>query len=204
MRKRVIPIYFFVILLIISSIFFIGCSNGDSPKKTVEAVLTSIQNKNFNEIGQYISESANEKLNKGLNGELDKEFGDLKEPLINLVSKVQFKILDEKVSGDNAQVQVELTVDDLGDQIIKAMPDIMSSAIVSSFSGESKEKIEEKLRQKVKEILNTQLPKKTETETVYLKKVNDKWVLEENEKNKDFIFMLLGNFEPIEYMLQKF
>ena len=204
MRKRFIPIYFFVILLIISSIFFVGCSNGDSPKKTVEAVLTSIQNKNFNEIGQYISESANEKLNKGLNGELDKEFGELKEPLINLVSKVQFKILDEKVSGDNAQVQVELTVDDLGDQIIKAMPDIMSSAIVSSFSGESKEKIEEKLRQKVKEILNTQLPKKTETETVYLKKVNDKWVLEENEKNKDFIFMLLGNFEPIEYMLQKF
>lgn len=204
MRKRFIPIYCFVILLIISSIFFIGCSNGDSPKKTVEAVLTSIQNKDFNAIGQYISESANEKLNKGLNGELDKEFGELKEPLINLVSKVQFKILDEKVSGDNAQVQVELTVDDLGDQIIKAMPDIMSSAIVSSFSGESKEKIEEKLRQKVKEILNTQLPKKTETETVYLKKVNDKWVLEENEKNKDFIFMLLGNFEPIEYMLQKF
>ena len=143
----------------------------ETPEKTVEGMLNSLKNADFESVNKYIN--YDEVVNQSemlKDSEMDQETQSL------LFNKLSWKIMNITKEADKASVEVEITNKDF-EQIIS---NYTQEALKIAFSGESF--TEEEQNNKLKEQLkNDQIQTKTVNTTIQLIKQEGNWKVQADE-----------------------
>ncbi|WP_158534724.1 DUF5105 domain-containing protein [Romboutsia maritimum] len=172
MKNKII----YLLTVIISSISLVACTT-NTPTSVVNNFFKDIKPQMQDYLKNTISNDKNtEKLSK-----------EIQDELINKFSKVQGKVLSEKIDKDKAQVEVELRSINLG----KILGEVFKENISQAFSGEelSEEAISNMLIEKIKEAQIS-----TRKGTIDLVKVDGNW---EIDNKKSLASLILGVNEEI-------
>ena len=160
-------ILLFVVLAIVTALLLLPTT----PEKTVEGMLNSLKNADFESVNKYVNYdeivNASEMLQ---NTEMDEEAQSL------LFNKLAWKISNISKEENTASVEVEITNKDFN-QIIS---NYKQEALRIAFSGESF--TEEVQNNKLKEQLkNEEIGTKTITTTIQLEKQDGEWKVQADE-----------------------
>ncbi len=157
-----------VIIAIIVGVFLMS----DSPKKTVETMLSDLKAGNYDQklLGNALQE-------EGFNEDAQKLF----------FEKLAWKVQNEKVEGDKATVEVEITNKDFKTIIGNYMQKVLKVA----FSGQDINQ-EEMANYLVEELKNDEIEIVTSNQSIVLEKKDGKWTA--TEENNDFANILLPGF----------
>ena len=156
-----------VVLAIVTALLLLPAT----PEKTVEGMLNSLKNADFESVNKYVNyEDIVNESEMLQNSEMDEETQSL------LFDKLTWKILNISKEENTASVEVEITNKDF-DQIIS---NYKQEALRIAFSGESF--TEEDQNNKLKEQLkNEQIGTKTVTTTIQLVKQDGEWKVQADE-----------------------
>ena len=156
-----------VVLVIVTALLLLPAT----PEKTVEGMLNSLKNADFESVNKYVNyeEIVNES-EMLQNSEMDEETQSL------LFDKLAWKILNISKEENTASVEVEITNKDF-DQIIS---NYTQEALRIAFSGESftQEEQNNKLKEQLK---NEEIGTKTVTTTIQLVKQDKEWKIQADE-----------------------
>ena len=156
-----------VVLVIVTALLLLPAT----PEKTVEGMLNSLKNADFESVNKYVNyeEIVNES-EMLQNSEMDEETQSL------LFDKLAWKILNISKEENTASVEVEITNKDF-DQIIS---NYTQEALRIAFSGESftQEEQNNKLKEQLK---NEEIGTKTVTTTIQLVKQDNEWKIQADE-----------------------
>lgn len=173
------------LLLIMSSLSFIGCFN-PSPSQTVDGF--------FKEFKQYTSEDLQEYINSTDSDDLLNEYDDveltpeLADAVTKFLNKFDAKILNETITDDTAVVNVELNAPKFTTVIKEYMGEAFSKALTSEFSNLLDTDYEETSDNLTKEFEKILINKLAEVEpekrniSVNLYKEDGKWTILKDEK----------------------
>lgn len=160
-------ILLFVVLAIVTALLLLPTT----PEKTVEGMLNSLKNADFESVNKYVNyeEIVNES-EMLQNSEMDEETQSL------LFNKLTWKILNISKEENTASVEVEITNKDFN-QIIT---NYTQEALRIAFSGESftQEVQNNKLKEQLK---NEEIGTKTITTTIQLEKQDGEWKVQADE-----------------------
>ena len=160
-----------ILLLIVLAIVTALLLLPETPEKTVEGMLNSLKNADFESVNKYIN--YDEVVNQSemlKDSEMDQETQSL------LFNKLSWKIMNITKEADKASVEVEITNKDF-EQIIS---NYTQEALKIAFSGESF--TEEEQNNKLKEQLkNDQIQTKTVNTTIQLIKQEGNWKVQADE-----------------------
>ncbi len=160
-----------IILLIVLAIVTALLLLPETPEKTVDGMLNSLKNADFESVNKYIN--YDEVVNQSemlKDSEMDQETQSL------LFNKLSWKIMNITKEADKASVEVEITNKDF-EQIIS---NYTQEALKIAFSGESF--TEEEQNNKLKEQLkNDQIQTKTVNTTIQLIKQEENWKVQADE-----------------------
>ena len=160
-------ILLFVVLAIVTALLLLPTT----PEKTVEGMLNSLKNADFESVNKYVNyeEIVNES-EMLQNSEMDEETQSL------LFDKLTWKILNISKEENTASVEVEITNKDFN-QIIT---NYTQEALRIAFSGESftQEEQNNKLKEQLK---NEGIGTKTVTTTIQLVKKDGEWKVQADE-----------------------
>ena len=156
-----------VVLAIVTALLLLPAT----PEKTVEGMLNSLKNADFESVNKYVNyEDIVNESEMLQNSEMDEETQSL------LFDKLTWKILNISKEENTASVEVEITNKDF-DQIIS---NYKQEALRIAFSGESF--TEEDQNNKLKEQLkNEEIGTKTVTTTIQLVKQDGEWKVQADE-----------------------
>ena len=156
-----------VVLVIVTALLLLPAT----PEKTVEGMLNSLKNADFESVNKYVNyeEIVNES-EMLQNSEMDEETQSL------LFDKLSWKILNISKEENTASVEVEITNKDF-DKIIS---NYTQEALRIAFSGESftQEEQNNKLKDQLK---NEEIGTKTVTTTIQLVKQDKEWKIQADE-----------------------
>ena len=156
-----------VVLAIVTALLLLPAT----PEKTVEGMLNSLKNADFESVNKYVNyeEIVNES-EMLQNSEMDEETQSL------LFDKLTWKILNISKEENTASVEVEITNKDF-DQIIS---NYTKEALKIAFNGESftQEEQNNKLKEQLK---NEEIGTKTVTTTIQLTKQGREWKIQPDE-----------------------
>ena len=156
-----------VVLAIVTALLLLPAT----PEKTVEGMLNSLKNADFESVNKYVNyeEIVNES-EMLQNSEMDEETQSL------LFDKLAWKILNISKEENTASVEVEITNKDF-DQIIS---NYTKEALKIAFNGESftQEEQNNKLKEQLK---NEEIGTKTVTTTIQLTKQGREWKIQPDE-----------------------
>ena len=160
-----------ILLLIVLAIVTALLLLPETPEKTVDGMLNSLKNADFESVNKYIN--YDEVVNQSemlKDSEMDQETQSL------LFNKLSWKIMSITKEADKASVEVEITNKDF-EQIIS---NYTQEALKIAFSGESF--TEEEQNNKLKEQLkNDQIQTKTVNTTIQLIKQEGNWKVQADE-----------------------
>ena len=160
-----------ILLLIVLAIVTALLLLPETPEKTVDGMLNSLKNADFESVNKYIN--YDEVVNQSemlKDSEMDQETQSL------LFNKLSWKIMNITKEADKASVEVEITNKDF-EQIIS---NYTKEALKIAFSGESF--TEEEQNNKLKEQLkNDQIQTKTVNTTIQLIKQEGNWKVQADE-----------------------
>ena len=156
-----------VVLAIVTALLLLPAT----PEKTVEGMLNSLKNADFESVNKYVN--YNEIVNESdmlQNSEIDEETQSL------LFNKLTWKILNIAKEENTASVEVEITNKDF-DKIIS---NYTQEALRIAFSGESftQEEQNNKLKEQLK---NEEIGTKIVTTTIQLVKQDGEWKVQADE-----------------------
>ena len=156
-----------VVLAIVTALLLLPAT----PEKTVEGMLNSLKNADFESVNKYVN--YDEIVNESemlRNTEMDEEAQSL------LFNKLAWKILNISKEENTASVEVEITNKDFN-QIIS---NYTQEALRIAFSGESftQEEQNNKLKEQLK---NEEITTRTVTTTIQLIKQDGKWKVQPDE-----------------------
>jgi len=156
-----------VVLAIVTALLLLPAT----PEKTVEGMLNSLKNADFESVNKYVNyEDIVNESEMLQNSEMDEETQSL------LFDKLTWKILNISKEENTASVEVEITNKDF-DQIIS---NYKQEALRIAFSGESF--TEEDQNNKLKEQLkNEEIGTKIVTTTIQLVKQDGEWKVQADE-----------------------
>lgn len=171
-----------VLLIIVLTIVTALLLLPETPEKTVEGMLNSLKNADFEGVNKYTNyDQIIEQSELLQNAEADEEMQAL------LFNQLNWKILNVSKEEENANVEIEITNKDF-DKIIS---NYTQEALKIAFSGESF--TEEEQKAKLKEQLeNQEIGAKTVTTTIQLMKQEGKWRIQVEE---DLINALLPGLQ---------
>ena len=156
-----------IVLAIVTALLLLP----ETPEKTVDGMLNSLKNADFESVNKYIN--YDEVVNQSemlKDSEMDQETQSL------LFNKLSWKIMNITKEADKASVEVEITNKDF-EQIIS---NYTQEALKIAFSGESF--TEEEQNNKLKEQLkNDQIQTKTVNTTIQLIKQEGNWKVQADE-----------------------
>ena len=160
-----------VLLLVVLAIVTALLLLPTTPEKTVEGMLNSLKNADFESVNKYVNyEDIVNESEMLQNSEMDEETQSL------LFDKLTWKILNISKEENSASVEVEITNKDF-DQIIS---NYKQEALRIAFSGESF--TEEDQNNKLKEQLkNEEIGTKIVTTTIQLVKQDGEWKVQADE-----------------------
>ena len=156
-----------VVLAIVTALLLLPAT----PEKTVEGMLNSLKNADFESVNKYVNyEDIVNESEMLQNSEMDEETQSL------LFDKLTWKILNISKEENTASVEVEITNKDF-DQIIS---NYTQEALRIAFSGESftQEEQNNKLKEQLK---NEEIGTKTVTTTIQLVKQDGEWKVQADE-----------------------
>ena len=160
-----------ILLLIVLAIVTALLLLPETPEKTVDGMLNSLKNADFESVNKYIN--YDEVVNQSemlKDSEMDQETQSL------LFNKLSWKIMNITKEADKASIEVEITNKDF-EQIIS---NYTQEALKIAFSGESF--TEEEQNNKLKEQLkNDQIQTKTVNTTIQLIKQEGNWKVQADE-----------------------
>lgn len=160
-----------ILLLIVLAIVTALLLLPETPEKTVDGMLNSLKNADFESVNKYIN--YDEVVNQSemlKDSEMDQETQSL------LFNKLSWKIMNITKEADKASVEVEITNKDF-EQIIS---NYTQEALKIAFSGESF--TEEEQMNKLKEQLkDEEIGTKTVTTTINLNKQDGEWKIQADD-----------------------
>lgn len=163
---KVLGIIVLAVMVILAGCGTAGGDNVDKPEDTVKTCLKAIQDGKFDSIDQYFLYA-------------DSSFGEVGEDeetemFIEAFKKMEYKILDSSIDGENAKVKTKITSPDMGE----VMGQLMISAISYAINGDSEEVVQEKMTNDLKELLASKdLSMFTSEITINLKLEDGKWLI---------------------------
>ena len=167
-----------ILLVLISLLFITGCNNSlNTPTKTVEDYLSKYQNLD----GEVTSQ-----LDRVISSDTsmsDDNKKDYKELMLNQYKNLSYKVVDENINDDEAEVEVEIEVLDYASSIGESRVYYRNhldefEADVDDDMDNLKSFIEYKIKN-MKSVSNT----RKDTVTFFLNKVDNEWVLEDLSDN---------------------
>ncbi len=170
MKRKIISLFSLVLLMIC----LCGCGNMNTPKKKVEALLSSYQNNGdsiISELNDYI---------KTLTAD-DTTFEEYKKVYLRQYQDLTYEIKDEVIDGDNATVTAQIEVYDY----FKANNDVNNyiSTNPNEFANNGVYDTNKGLLYRISELSKSK-DRITYTLTLSLTKVNDDWTID-NLTNED-------------------
>ena len=160
-----------VLLLIVLAIVTALILLPETPEKTVDGMLNTLKNANFESIDKYVDYDQIVNESEMLkNSTMDQETQSL------LFDKLSWKVLNTSKQDETASVEVEITNKDFA----KIISNYTQEALKIAFSGQSftQEEQNNKLKEQLK---NEQIGTKTITTTVELTKQDGKWKVQPDE-----------------------
>ena len=187
-----------LLMMMLSLSVLVGCESNQTPTKVVDTYFQSIQKSNTKEAQQLIKDTiSTEVLNEDINKSTDdkktskKDDSTMDESLKTYLSKIDAKVLSEKVDKDKAKVKVEVKAPNYSELLLKVMED----SVASSLNGNdvSQAEVENSLLEKVKSS-----KAETRTGTINLTKKDNKW---EINRDSDITNLLLGEADETESIM---
>lgn len=167
------------------SMMLVGCKS-ESPTDVVNTYFTQLKKGDSEEASKFIEDTISETEDE-TGGKAAKEEKDevMDEALKIYLSKMDAKVLSEKVDGDNATVEVELSSLNFGNMLIE----VMQAGLTDAFSGK---KVDDDYMSK--NLLEKVKSGKVETRTgkVNLTKKDKAWTIKSDD---DIVALMLGKAE---------
>jgi hypothetical protein len=175
-----------LMLMVVLSMVVLTACGGDSPTKVVESYFKEIKAGENTDVAKYMLDSIENKENAKENENTNETADPKMEEAIKIYfSKLDAKVISEKIDGDNATVEVEMKGLNFGKIMIEVFQDNLSAM----FNGDEKagENMSEDFLAKVKD-------SKVETRKgkVNLTKSDKGWKI--NQDN-DLISLVFGSAE---------
>lgn len=175
-----------LMLMVVLSMAVLTACGGDSPTKVVESYFKEIKAGENTDLTKYMLDSIENKENTKDNAKEDeKPDPKMDEALKIYLSKLDAKVISEKIDGDNATVEVEMKGLNFGKIMIEVFQDNLSAM----FGGDEKagENMSEDFLTKVKD-------SKVETRKgkVNLTKSDKGWKI---KQDNDLISLVFGSAE---------
>lgn len=184
MRKNIL---FLIFITIILSFALVACSSTTPPKDVVKEFLEALKTSDIEKAGTYLQskdEAIIEKIKSG--DELEQK------AVIKILSHIDYEILSEQISGEEAKVKASITSLDLLRIVTKTMSELMPIALASAFSDENEKNNMDSLTEQylMNAISDPDAPTTTTDVTINLKKIDGKWLIVSDE---NLLNSLTGN-----------
>ncbi len=167
------------LIVVLSMVVLAGCG-GNSPTDVVNSYFKEIKSGENNEVSNYIVGTVDEQT--ATDQDTDPK---LEEAISIYVSKLDAKVLSEKVDGDKATVEVELNGLNFGQMMIT----VLQENIADIFSG--KEQSSEDIGADFLAAVKSAKPESRKGK-INLTKVDNKWKI---EQDNDLITLVFGSVE---------
>lgn len=190
---------FSILLIFVLAASFSSCGSAPTPKDTAGKFLTAVKAKDAEGIrtvydGSYSEDeligTVESLLGESEEGEADEEATkQFEEKLFDF----DYTIGEERVDGENAEVDVTFKTYDFGTMLGQYLQRAMTEMLSAAFSGASEEEIEAIGTKLLAEEL-TNLTEKSYEKTVPMKliKVKDEWKVAKIEDDSEFLNAMLG------------
>ncbi|MEG1002022.1 hypothetical protein [Clostridium sp.] len=164
-----------VIMASLTLVTLVACG-AEKPEEVVNSFYKSLKEYNIEEIKTAVEESNSEE--KASNKTTEEEVNAVK----NACKSVDAKVVDTKIDGDNATVDVEVTAIDGNDIMKNYMQYSLTTALNGAVSGETDEELEKKSNEELLKLANNKDAKKsTQNFTIRLVKKDNVWKIQDWE-----------------------
>lgn len=171
-----------MLMIVLSMVIVTGCG-AKSPTEVVDNYFTQVKKGENADISKYLLENVESKSEEENVEEDIEEDPKMEEAMKIYLSKLNAKVLSEKIDGDNATVEVEIKGLNFSNIIIEVIQESLSNA----FSGT--QMTEEDMSNSVLEKVNNG-EEETRTGTISLTKVDKEWKI--NTEDENFMALILG------------
>lgn len=187
MKKRLI-----LLTMTLSVIMMVGCKS-ESPSDSVNTYFTTMKSTDSKAVQQLIKNTIPEEaLNEAITlNEEESSESTLNESLISYLSKVEAKIVSEKVDNDKATVEVKIDAPNYSDLLLQVMQE--SEEKSSTGKEVTATDVEKSLSEKIKNSKN-----ETRTGTITLTKKDNEWKIKADDTIAN---LLLGEANEVESVM---
>lgn len=176
-----------MLMIVLSMAIVTGCG-AKSPTEVVDYYFSEIKKGENTDLANYLLENVGSENEKTETKEDEKVDPKMEEAMKIYLSKLDAKVLSEKIDGDNATVEVEVT----GINFSNIILEILQESLANAFSGN--EITDEDMSNSVLEKVKSGKVD-TRTGTISLSKVDKEWKI--NTEDESFMGLLLGKAEGI-------
>lgn len=174
-----------IMVIIIATTSLIGCGADSSPKATVKAYFEEVKLGENGDTKKLILSTLEKEVNPNGKDEILEEDSfsvEAEKDMNDILSKIEYKIGEEKIEGDKATVSVSLNNVNFSNLFMQFLNKYMTEVLNIAFEG--KEMSEEELTKLSNDLL-IELMNDSEQETrtgeISLVKVDGKWQIDNNE-----------------------
>lgn len=171
-----------ILMVVLSMIVVVGCTS-KSPTDVVNTYFSEIKKGENADLANYLLDSVKSQEEDSEANEEAEEDPKMEEAMKIYLSKLNVKVLSEKIDGDNATVEVEVAGLNFSNMIIETLQESLANA----FSGieMTDEDMSNSILEKVK--VGKQ---ETRTGTISLSRVEKEWKI--NTDDESFMGLVLG------------
>ncbi len=203
---------FFAILLMITMVFtFTSCGGASNtpadqltPTETAEKFLAGLKAKDLEAVEEYYEGDIGD-LNM-LEEDDDPAMADVINAMVDKIFDFEYVLGNEKIDGDSATVEAEITSYDFGGIIQEIMGGLMEDAIALGLTGMSQEEMEAEINEligsKFKEALDNAPKDHTIKVDMELVKKDGKWLVKDLASSQDFLNAISGGLMELAESLQ--
>ena len=204
---------FFAILLMITLVFTFTSCGGTSktqtdqltPTETADKFLAGLKAKDLEAVEEYYEGDIGDLTM--LEEEDEPALADVINAMVDKIFDFDYVLGNEKIDGDSATVEVELTTYDFGGIIQEIMGGLMEDAFALKLTGMSQEEMEAEINEliggKFKEALDNAAKDHTIKVPMELTRKDGKWVVKDLASSKDFLNALSGGLMELADSLQE-
>ena len=184
------------LLLILALVLSFSACSTPSPTEVTTAFLQAVKEQNTEDMaGLYaegswsLSEEAGEEADLEEDDELSQYFVDEVFPKL---LEFDYEVLEEKIDGEKATVDVKITTYNLGDTFTAFVGEYLAQALTLAFSDADEDAIAALGASLFKEKAADMEKTYTETVSIPLSQVDGAWVVDEIDEESPFINALTG------------
>lgn len=178
----------------------VSCSKNE-PQKVVDGFLNAVKHRDFKKAAQYYGADIDELSDSfdELSEQAESVSPAVRKMLNKFIDKLtgfEYDILQTKIDGDKAEVNVRIKTYDFGSLVSKFMSDYLLESIGLAFSGADQTEVERKIVDLLNDMIDEMKDKDyVETTTFYLTKKDNKWIIDKLPNT--VLNVLMGNLYSV-------